>query len=109
MTDKEIDAMELVQKLQSRTTTDGGDIMHLSVQEAVDIVLDRDEIIRRDTINSISSFIDGMIDEIERDAFDAWHWNKEAGQYMGFLDRELCREIILRWFKKAEEEHIQLV
>jgi hypothetical protein len=58
---------------------------------------------------SRDSIIEGMIDEIECDAVDAWHWNKKVGQYIGFLDRGLCREIILRWLKKAKEEHIQLV
>jgi len=55
---------------------------------------------------NIESFIDSLIDEIERDAFDAWRWNKEAGQYMGFFDKALCKEIILRWWSTAKDEHI---
>jgi hypothetical protein len=53
MINKEVNAMELVQKLQSRTTNDEGDITHLSLQEAVAIVLTRDERIRRECADKI--------------------------------------------------------
>jgi hypothetical protein len=46
-----IDAVELVQNIQSRTTNDGGDIMNLSLQEAVAMVSTRDARITRDAIN----------------------------------------------------------
>jgi hypothetical protein len=44
-----------------------------------------------------------MIDEIEGQAYEP------SEMYVGYFDKEICKEVILHWLKIAKEERIKLV
>ena len=38
--------------------------------------------------------VDELVEQIETDAFDAWAFNRERGQYMGSFDTDECADLI---------------
>jgi hypothetical protein len=53
--------------------------------------------------SSKDSILKNLIDDIYEQAYEP------SEMYVGYFDKEICKEVILHWLKIAKEQHVELV